>query len=134
MEGWTHESRMDSLIAERDQLKVELGVINGTVCAEEQAAGNGPCGICRTCCQRRIGEAMSLIEKLARRKCSSEECKVLSEEAFQFIMKGPTDTKYELEREIIRVAKSWADDCFDDDRALVRAVNALITEEQRRQS
>lgn len=141
MEGWTHESRMDALIAERDQLKVELAVSNGTACAEEQADGNGPCGICRTCYARRVEKAMGLIEAISKLKghrsnVESDAIK-LSDEAFAFIMAGPNDEKGRLERAVVKAAKMWIMERpskWDGDRALEGAITELVKEEQRRES
>lgn len=38
------------------ELEAEVAVLSGTACAEEQAEGNGPCGACRTCRNKRIAE------------------------------------------------------------------------------
>lgn len=52
----------------REQLagaRIELQVVNGDACKEEQDAGNGPCGICRTCLQSRLAQVKKDLE-LAR--------------------------------------------------------------------
>lgn len=134
---WTEDS--NRLRAKNDQLKAEIDVVRGTACAEEQQDGNGPCGICITCYERRLHEALSIIEKLSQLTVLSKlnitpEAFALSGEAKDFILRGPGDTKHELERELVRTAKAWADDFFDDDRPLVRVVTQLIEEEKRRGS
>lgn len=51
-----HESERDSFRLEADRLRekgawlqAEVDVLRGKACDEEQAAGNGPCGVCRNC-------------------------------------------------------------------------------------
>lgn len=43
-------------IARLTQRVAELSVFDGSACAEEQAIGNGPCGICVTCLRTRLAE------------------------------------------------------------------------------
>lgn len=51
-----HESERDSFRLEADRLRekgawlqAEVDVLRGKACDEEQAEGNGPCGVCRNC-------------------------------------------------------------------------------------
>jgi hypothetical protein len=62
-QGWEGRARLEiaareradaALAAERERLQAEIDVINGKACAEEQARGDGPCGICRTCLRGRL--------------------------------------------------------------------------------
>jgi hypothetical protein len=58
-DGWVHSSenerRTDAvaalgrLVEARDTAQILESVLDGSACTEEQAAGNGPCGICVTC-------------------------------------------------------------------------------------
>lgn len=40
-----------------EMLEAERDVANGTACAEEQADGKGPCGVCRNCARAERDEA-----------------------------------------------------------------------------
>ena len=40
-----------------EMLRAERDVANGTACAEEQADGKGPCGVCRNCARAERDEA-----------------------------------------------------------------------------
>lgn len=58
-------------IARLTQRVAELSVFDGSACAEEQAIGNGPCGICVTCLRTRLAEcervlALSQTAKILR--------------------------------------------------------------------
>ena len=58
-DGWVHSSenelRADALAAfgrlveALHTAQIRESVLDGSACAEEQAAGNGPCGVCVTC-------------------------------------------------------------------------------------
>lgn len=64
-EGRIRSSDYDKALIE--ELEAEVAVLSGTACAEEQAEGNGPCGACRTCRNKRITELEAENTKL--RKC-----------------------------------------------------------------
>lgn len=64
-EGRIRSSDYDKALIE--ELEAEVAVLSGTACAEEQAEGNGPCGACRTCRNKRITELEAREAKL--RKC-----------------------------------------------------------------
>lgn len=49
-----------------------LSVLDGTACAEEQASGNGPCGVCVTCYRRIIEEYETALAAIIR-KCGQNE-------------------------------------------------------------
>lgn len=44
--------------SERDQAVTRLAVLDGTACAEEQAAGSGPCGACVACLRAERDQAV----------------------------------------------------------------------------
>ena len=41
---------------EIERLQARAAVLDGSACAEEQAEGNGPCGVCTQCLRARVAE------------------------------------------------------------------------------
>ena len=69
-------AHIDELTAERDRLAIELSVLNGSSCAEEQRMGNGPCGACNDCLRAerdRLREALWKAVEWMRESCSGDE-------------------------------------------------------------
>ena len=75
------------------EISIHLEVLDGTSCAQEQADGNGPCGICTSCLRARLEQAEALLDQHRRFHnnvgCPGAECYVCDAEELAL---SPTDT------------------------------------------